>query len=41
VRGKALQALGDNDSARQAYRRAAELNSNYVQAQQELSALGG
>lgn len=40
-RGRALQALGDIDAARQAYRRAAELNSNYTAAQQALSELGG
>jgi tetratricopeptide (TPR) repeat protein len=40
-RGRALQALGDSDAARQAYRRAAELNSNYAEAQQALAALGG
>lgn len=40
-RGRALQALGDSNAARQAYRRAVELNSNYAEAQQALAALGG
>jgi tetratricopeptide (TPR) repeat protein len=40
-RGKALQALGDADGARQAYQRAAELNSNYAEAQQALAEFGG
>ncbi|HSN78154.1 MAG TPA: C39 family peptidase [Anaerolineae bacterium] len=40
-RGKALHALGDNDGARQAYQRAAELNSNYVEAHQALAEFGG
>jgi len=39
-RGKALQATGDIDGARQAYQRAAELNSNYAEAQQALAELG-
>jgi len=40
-RGKALQALGDTEGARQAYQRAAELNSNFTEAQQALASLGG
>lgn len=40
-RGRALQATGDIDGARTAYQRAAELNSNYAEAQQALAALGG
>jgi tetratricopeptide (TPR) repeat protein len=39
-RGRALQATGDIDSARQAYQRAAELNSNYTETQQALALLG-
>jgi tetratricopeptide (TPR) repeat protein len=40
-RGRALQATGDLDGARQAYQRAFELNSNYTEAQQALAELGG
>jgi tetratricopeptide (TPR) repeat protein len=40
-RGRALQAMGDAEGARQAYQRAAELNSNYSEPQQALAELGG
>lgn len=40
-KGKGLQAKGDLDGARQSYRRAVELNSNYPAAQQALAELGG
>ncbi len=40
-RGRALQATGDNDTARAAYQRAVELNSNYIEAQQALTEIGG
>lgn len=40
-RGRALQAAGDNDGARQAYQRAVELNGNFVEARQALAKLGG
>jgi tetratricopeptide (TPR) repeat protein len=40
-RGRALQATGDTAAARAAYQRAAELNSNYAEAQQALASLGG
>lgn len=40
-RGRALQAMGDAEAARQAFQRAVELNSNYVEAQQALAELGG
>ena len=38
-KGKGLQALGDIDGARQAYQQAAQLNSNYAEAQQALDGL--
>jgi tetratricopeptide (TPR) repeat protein len=40
-KGKGLQAKGDIESARQQYRRAAELNSNYSDAAAALAELGG
>jgi tetratricopeptide (TPR) repeat protein len=40
-RGRALQATGDMDGARAAYQRAVELNSNYTEAQQALTEIGG
>lgn len=39
--GKARQALGDIEGARQDYRRAIELKNNYAEAQQVLTELGG
>ena len=38
-KGQGLQALGDIDGARQAYQQAAQLNSNYAEAQQALDGL--
>ena len=40
-KGKGLQALGDIDGARDNFRRAAELNSNYADAAAALTELGG
>lgn len=40
-RGRALQATGDTGGARTAYQRAVELNSNYAEARQALSDVGG
>ena len=40
-RGRALQATGDTGGARTAYQRAVELKSNYAEARQALSDVGG
>ena len=40
-KGKGLQARGDAEGARQNYRRAVELNSNYPEAAAALAELGG
>ena len=40
-RGRSLQARGDLEGARQAYRRAVELRSNYAEAAQALAEVGG